>query len=66
MWSLFHLRVETDSDRLRPGSLLTGPSHTPRLGVSSPGQTQHEVIEESVGEEQPQTVAGKIVARKSP
>ena len=45
-----------------PCSLLAGSSHTAWLGVSSPGQTQHEVIEEPVGEEQPQTVPRKIVA----
>ena len=49
-----------------PGSLLAGSSHTAWLGVSSPGQTQDEVVEESVSEEEPQTVAGEIVAGKPP
>ena len=47
-----------------PSSLLTGAPHPPWLWVSSPGQAQDEVVEESVGEEQPQTVAGKVVAGK--
>ena len=56
-------RVETCKVLLQlPGSLLAGASHTTWLGVSSPGQTEDEVIEESVGEEETQTVAGKIVA----